>query len=118
MATHIEDMVSGQYIYVRGQTLAKAIQDHIKGSLTPTLQQLLDAVSSALETKDDAIAILVALNTGMGADLNATAMAIKAQLDKINKVSHHIERLSVIVQYVQPETGYRIAVDEASYYGL
>lgn len=118
MAQQVQDITKEQHIYINGETLKTAIEDHLKNSLRPTLTKLLESLEEAVATKDDALALLVALNTGNAEDINPRASSVKSYLDKIDKVTKHIERVSVFRQYLHPNHVYCLTVDNASYYGL
>lgn len=118
MAQQLEDLSQGKYIYVQGSLLRKAIDEHVRGALRPTLDALLDSVESSVPSKSDAIALLVALNTGDGQDLNPQAMSVKAALNRLSAVTKQVDNLTTLAQYLFDNHIYRIEVEQASYYGL
>lgn len=115
MKTEVIDARTGDHILADGKRLRLIIKEKIHG-LEDAYKALLLRMNNELQTKEEAVTLMVALHTS--AALNEKALFFRACVERAAYLETEIKELNTIGQSFMESAVYKITLQDAMRFGV
>lgn len=115
MKTEIIDARGGDYVLADGRRLRMLLKEKIHG-LEESYKNLLLRMNNELQTKEEAVTLMVALNSNIS--LNEKALFFKACVERAAFLEREIKELNTLGQSFMEGAVYKITIQDAVRFGV